>query len=239
MALSQLSQPKRGYLAQILTVPPLIYPFQYNPTQISDSKKLDWDKRSSVAPQGGLSGRLGGPISVASPGVISRTLDTLGRTFSAADLKSFKAEGDRTINFRFLIDGREQRPGEPARRRSDSGDILGDLAVLRSFVYPEMLDLLDLVSAPFSSDSDRWTKMWFKEPPSAVLVFGGTSIDGYVTELKITETQFNDSLDPVRAEIEMTMIERINSLSFVIDSVKRIGRTFYNTAYEDIGNVLF
>jgi len=234
MAPGQLAQPKRGYLAQILTVPPLIYPFQYNPTQISDSKRLEWDKRSSMAPQRGVSG-LGGLTS----GGISGVLDTAGRTFSAADLKSFKAEGDRTINFKFLIDGRERRPGEPARRRTDSGDILGDLAVLRSFVYPEMLDLLDLVSAPFSSDSDRWTKMWFKEPPSAVLVFGGTSIDGYVTELKITETQFNASLDPVRAEIEITMIERINSLSFVIDSVKRVGRTFYNTAYEDIGNVLF
>jgi hypothetical protein len=223
MALSTLSQPKRGYLAQILTVPPLIYPFQYNPTQISDSKRLEWEKRSAMAPK---------------RGPISEALDTLGRTFSAADLKGFKAEGDRTINFKFLIDGREQRPGEPARRRTESGSILGDLAVLRSFVYPEMLDLLDLVSA-VRGNTDASAKMWFKEPPSAVLVFGGTSIDGYVTELKITETQFNDSLDPVRAEIEITMIERINSLSFVIDSVKRIGRTFYNTAYEDIGNVVF
>jgi hypothetical protein len=233
MALSSLNQPKRGYLAQILTVPPLIYPFQYNPTQISDTKKLDWDKRTGLAPRG--LGALGG-LSLTDP---TKDLEILGRTFSAADLKYFKAEGDRTISFKFMIDGRERRPGEPARRRPDSGSINGDLAVLRSFVYPQMLDLLGVVGAVFNKDSDKFVKSWFNEPPSAVLVFGGTSVDGYITELKITETQFNSDLDPIRADIEITMIERINSLSFVVDSVKRIGRTFYNTAYEDIGDVLF
>jgi hypothetical protein len=36
----------------------------------------------------------------------------------------------------------------------------------------------------------------------------------------------------------VTMIEKIDSLSFIIDSVKRLGRTFYHTAYEDIGDVI-
>ncbi len=62
MAHSQLEQPKRGYIANIWTIPPLIYPFEYNPTQITDSKKLDWgpkydDQRPvRAAPSRGLRG---------------------------------------------------------------------------------------------------------------------------------------------------------------------------------------
>jgi hypothetical protein len=63
-------------------------------------------------------------------------------------------------------------------------------------------------------------------------------VEGFITDLKITETLFNADLDPVRAEVEVTMVEKIDSLSFIIDSVKRLGRTFYHTAYEDIGDAI-
>jgi hypothetical protein len=81
--------------------------------------------------------------------------------------------------------------------------------------------------------------VFFNEPPSTVLVLGSSSVDCYITELKITETQFNKDLNPIRAEVDITMIEKVNSLSAVIDTVKRVGRTLGNSAYEDIGNVLF
>lgn len=234
MSLTTQSQAKRGYLAQILTIPPLIYPFQYNPTQISDSRKLTWAERGMTPRKTGGS-TLGNLV-----GDIKPLVETMGKKFSGSTLKSFKADADRTINFKFLIDGRELRPGEPSRRRPDDGNILGDLAIVRSFAYPQMLDVLSLAGAVFGGGgSEDWGKVFFNEPPPVVLVFGGTSIDGYITELKITETQFNADLDPIRAEIEITMIERVDSLSFVVDTVKRVGRTFYDTAYEDVGKVLF
>jgi len=230
MALSTLVQPKRGYLAQILTIPPLIYPFQYNPTQISDSRRLNWKG------DGGLGAGASGLKGAAK----------MGKKFSGSTLKSFNADADRTINFKFLIDGRELRSGEPSRRRPDSGSILGDLAVVRSFAYPQMLDVLSLATEVlslatevFPGGSPDWDKVFFNEPPPVVLVFGSTSIDGYITELKITENQFNSDLDPIRAEVEITMIERVDSLSFLIDTLKRVGRTFYDTAYEETGKVLF
>jgi hypothetical protein len=231
MSLSTQVQPKRGYLAQVLTVPPLIYPFQYNPSQINDSRKLNWQERSPT-PRTSGSSMLGSVL-----GSLKPALEATGKTLSGSTLKSFKADADRTVNFKFLVDGRELRPGEPARRRPASGSILGDLAIIRSFAYPQMLDVLALAGA-VGGGAD-WNKVFFNEPPPAVLVFGSTSVDGYVTDLRITETQFNADLDPVRAEIEITMVERIDSLSFVVDAVKRIGRTFYDTAYEDIGQVLF
>ena len=37
----------------------------------------------------------------------------------------------------------------------------------------------------------------------------------------------------------MTILEKIDSISFILDAVKRIGRTFYYTDYEDILDVIF
>ncbi|MCT9078070.1 hypothetical protein [Streptomyces fulvoviolaceus] len=229
MSLSTLTQPKRGYLAQLLTIPPLIYPFQYNPTQISDSRRLNWSTDRAPAEAKG----------------ITQQLETKGMRFSGSTLKSFEANAERTVSFTFTVDGRELRPGEPARRRSDSGSILGDLAVIRSFAYPQMVDVLELVSGVVGTFSPGAApaagkpqdEIFFHEPPPLLLVFGSTTVDGLVTELRITETQFNADLDPVRAEVQISMTERVDSLSFMIDTAKRIGLTFYGTAYEDIANV--
>jgi hypothetical protein len=252
MTLSQTRLPKRGYLANILTIPPLIYPFQYNPREVSDVKRNTWGKRTPTQARadvqaqglgglaGGTLGAAGGALGAVSSGnfsgagsIYKNAVEVLGRNFSAADLHRFEAEGDRTLNFKFTIDGRQHRPGEPDRRRNEEGDILADLAILRSFVYPAIGDLLDVFSIVGGNER------LFDEPPTALLILGSTSVEGYVTDLKITETLFNADLDPVRAEVEISMIEKIDSLTFVLDSVKRIGRTFYHTAYEDIGDVLF
>lgn len=248
MSFSLLQQPKRGYLASLLTLPPLIYPFQYNPEQITDSKQNKWKRRDPIAPNAtGLgaaaAGISGGVGAVASGGLgglgtaYKTAVEGIGRTFSRADLKQFDAEGDRTIGVRFTIDGRETRPDEPSRRRSDSGSILDDLAIIRCFAYPKIGDLLDVLGGLVGSSLG--SVKTFQEPPTLLLVMGSTSVEGYVTDLKITETQFNSDLDPIRADVEISMIEKIDSTSFIVDSVKRLGRAFYATAYEDVGKVLF
>ena len=59
-------------------------------------------------------------------------------------------------------------------------------------------------------------------------------------DLKITETFFNSDLEPDRADVDVTILEKIDSISFILDSIKRLGRTFYYTDYEDIlRNVIF
>jgi hypothetical protein len=242
VGVSHESGPKRGYLANILTLPPLIYPFQYNPTRLTDAKSNKLRTRTDVGPKPEKGGGLGGLVSGAAAalsGDFSKALVDLGRTFSNAELHAFESEGDRTISFGFTIDGREQRPGEPDRRRNEDGHILGDLAVLRSFVYPQFGDLTEMIAGAFKKDADRFLKSWFNKPPTALLIMGDLSVEGFVTDLKINETMFNADLDPVRAEVEVTLVEKIDSLSFIMDSIKRIGRTFYHTAYEDIGDVIF
>ena len=249
MALSNTVHPQRGYLANIFTIPPLIYPFQYNPSKITDQKKLEWGTKNPTAGQG-LPGLLGGAASIVgsfqSGGFFSgvgalagQGPEILGRTFSKAELKQLSAEKERTVSFSFMIDGREKRSGEPDRRRNEDGDILGDIAILRSFVYPQLGNMLDILATAFGAEGQTWTDIWFNEPPTALIVMGDMSMEGFVTDLKITETLFNDDLNPTRAEVEITLIEKIDSLTFAIDSFKRIGRAFYYTAYEDIGDVLF
>jgi len=240
MAHSELEQPKRGFIANIWTIPPLIYPFQYNPTQITDSKKLEWGPKyddQHPAPPRGLPGLPGFTLGTAT--------EKLGRVFSAAEIKRFQKEDARTVNFKFTIDGREQREGEPSRRRNEDGDIVGDLAVIRSFAYPQLANWLDMASALGGGgggglqEATTWSNLWFNRPPTMTLVFGGSSTEGFVTDLKITETLFNKDLNPTRADVEITLLEKIDSISFLLDSIKRMGRTFYYTDYEDILNVLF
>jgi hypothetical protein len=252
MALPAEVVARRGYLAQLLTVPPLVYPFQYNPTMVTDAKRLDWEARAPMPTLAGrgVAGLVSGvetAISTFQTGGFGKGLqqaatssrEVLGRTFSRAELKKLRNEGDRTVSIRFEIDGREARPGEPARRRNPEGHILADLAVLRSFVYPQVAGAFDLLKATFGSEPDRWKKLWFDEPPPALLVLGRTSVEGYVTNLAITETLFSPALNPVRAEVTLDLIEKIDSLSFVLDAIKRVGLAAYHTSYADIGDVLF
>ena len=142
-ALAARAAEARLQIANIWTIPPLIYPFQYNPTQITDSKKLDWgpkydDQRpGAAAPSRGLSG-----LSGSAP-----LTEKLGRTFSAAEIKRLPEGGRTQRQLKFTIDGRQLRAGEPSRGATTRADIIGDLAVIRSFVYPQLANWLDMASA--------------------------------------------------------------------------------------------
>jgi len=257
VAHSKLDQPKRGFLVNVATIPPLIYPFQYNPTEVTDTMRLTWGAKYAPddVPARGLTGVVSGlqadvaafqgPTGGVKSGIgqiLSTSTEVLGRLFSAAEVKRFEKEEARTLTFRFAVDGREQRPGEPARRRNPAGDVVGDLAVIRSFAYPQAANWLDVAGTAKSADRDwvnAFVGVWFNEPPTMTLVLGDMSMEGYVTELKISETLFNAELNPTRAEVEIELIEKINSISFVLDALKRIGRSAYYTDYEDIGKALF
>lgn len=232
-------QPKRGYLASLAVFPPLIYPFQFNPDQRTDTKRASWASERQAA-QGGDKSRDATATSTAATGVKAGTVfDLMNRPdvaallgrISGAGLLSYSEGGDRTLSFNFRIDGREQRPGEPSRRRSDDGNILIDLAILRSFVYPSV-DLLNILSHVMQEKPVPWGEALFAHPPPALLVIGDLSMECVVTELRVTETQFNENLDPVVAEVSLSVTEKVDSLSFIADTAKRMARALYGSAYE-------
>jgi hypothetical protein len=258
MAHSAQQTPKRGYLVNVTTIPPLIYPFQFNPSGLSETKRIDWGPKydpQAPATARGVEGLIGGvqaDVAAFSGGVLAglgTTLGTatevLGRVFSAAEIKRFEKEQPRTVTLRFVVDGREHRAGEPERRRNDAGDILGDLAVIRSFAFPQVANWLDIASALGGGGAQglqpaaTWTNLWFNEPPTCTLVMGDRSFEGFVTDLRITETLFNAELDPARAEVEISLLEKVNSISAILDALKRIGRTVYYTDYESALDAVF
>jgi hypothetical protein len=253
MAHGGLIPAKRGYIANITVVPPIIYPFQYNPKEVVDEKKIEWKKKESTLGTRGLAGVAQGAKGVVSgfelggfrgfkTGVgraFGNATEIAGRTFSAADMLRMEEEKPRELTFKFAIDGRERRPGEPERRRNDEGNILADLAIIRSFVYPQFASDLDILSAIGGSSFDAtWSNLWFNHPPTMTLVMGDRSTEGFVAEMKITETQWNEKLDPVHAEVEIKLQEKVDSFSFAIESVKRLGRMAYQSSYTDLPHVL-
>ena len=211
---------KRGYLVNTMTDPPLIYEFQYNPTRLTDSKNITWGKREPVGDSPKLSRSN------------TTKFEQMGRAFSNADFHKFDSEGDRTLTFKLTIDGRERRDHEPQNRRNSDGDILADLALLRSFVYPAPFkgrktsdDLQALVEETSTRNYGQFmVDSWFNAPPTAMLVMGDLAVEGFISNLVISETLFNQHLDPVRAEVDITLIEKIDSDLFAIESVNRLRR---------------
>lgn len=220
MSPSQTITAKRGYLANLDNIPPLVYPFQFNPTELTDSKDITWGK--------------GIPISLLSPlAAVSGATQFTARLFSKAVFRRFESEGDRILKFKLTLDGREQRPGEPKQRRNAQGDILADLAILRSFVYPALASISDLVTLVSSGSPDPYSP----QPPTVLLVMGDLLVEGFITNLEITETLFNADLNPMRADVSISMIEKIDSLAFAADSIKRFSQSAANTASQDISRI--
>src|SRR5687767_314290 len=107
MSISQLNVPKRGYLANILSVPPLIYPFQYNPTQLTESKATTL---RTTAPPATLTSALTATLGVAgaalslnvgaAAGGFKTARQQLARTLSNSELHEFNQEGPRKFSFK-------------------------------------------------------------------------------------------------------------------------------------------
>lgn len=227
------AQPKRGYLASLAMFPPLIYPFQFNPDQLTDTKRANWGSDRGGTSRGTSSAGGGNPNGGAADEAQRSRLGTYLARISGAGLMKFSEGGDRTISFNIRIDGRAQRPGEPPRRRADDGNILIDLAILRSFVYPNV-DLLAVLSKVLADKPVVWDEALFAQPPPALLVLGDLTLECVVTEVRITETLFNKNLDPVVAEVGISLTEKVDSLGFISETAKRMARLTVGTAYEDL-----
>lgn len=120
--------------------------------------------------------------------------------------KVYTGGGDRTISFDFKLHGLEEGTNALNPTGLDNG-ISTELAKLRSFAYPK---------------SDAWAffgsaeqGMRLTPPPTCIFGFGTKVLECVVTQLTITETQFNSYLAPVRADVAVTLVvieDRENAL---------------------------
>ena len=128
--------------------------------------------------------------------------------------KQYTGGGDRTVTFDIKLYGYERGTNVLNPTAVDNG-ISTELAKLRSFLYPR---------------EDAWAVMIPVEdgrrlspPPSCIFGFGTRILEGVVTDLRITETQFNSMLAPVRADVSITLAirEERGSALYELDRQRR------------------
>jgi hypothetical protein len=113
--------------------------------------------------------------------------------------KVYTGGGHRTITFDLKLHGLEQGTNVLNPSAIDNG-ISTELAKLRSFLYPKADAWGTLGSVLGSSSGKR-----LAAPPTGFFGFGTKLLECVVTDIKITETQFNSRLAPVRADVTVTL----------------------------------
>jgi len=140
--------------------------------------------------------------------------DREGSLCGSAPGKQYTGGGDRTISFDIELLGIEQGTNRLNPTAVDNG-ISTELAKLRSFLYPR--EDAWAVAIP-DEDGKR-----VSSPPTCVFGFGTRILDCWVTNIQITETQFNSMLAPVRAtaSITLTVREDADSALYQLDRQRR------------------
>jgi hypothetical protein len=114
--------------------------------------------------------------------------------------KVYTGGGHRTITFGLKLHGLEQGTNLLNPTPLDNG-ISTELAKLRSFLYP-MADAWGTLSSLLGGASSGKR---LGAPPTCYFGFGTKILECVVTDIKITETQFNSLLAPVRADVTVTL----------------------------------
>lgn len=125
--------------------------------------------------------------------------DTQGDLCTAPG-KTYTGGGDRTITFDIKLHGMEQGTNKILPTGLDNG-IQTELAKLRSFLYPKE----DAFAALASLFGDASEGKSLPPPPTCIFGFGTKILECIVTDINITETQFNSFLAPVRADVKVTL----------------------------------
>jgi contractile injection system tube protein len=114
--------------------------------------------------------------------------------------KVYTGGGHRTISFDLKLHGLEQGTNWTNPTPVDNG-ISTELAKLRSFLYPKASawgTVSGLLGRPANGKR-------LAAPPTCFFGFGAKILECVVTDIKITETQFNSALAPVRADVSVTL----------------------------------
>jgi Contractile injection system tube protein len=132
--------------------------------------------------------------------------------------KVYTGGGNRTITFDLKVHGLEQGTNAINPSPVDNG-ISTELAKLRSFLYPKA-DAWGMVSNLLGGSTPGKR---LAAPPTCYFGFGTKILECTVTDIRITETQFNSALAPVRADVTVTLdvIEDDDNALYQLDKQHR------------------
>jgi hypothetical protein len=205
-----------GYLLCLDAIPPLIFPFQFNPDIVSDKKSFKYSPASQFG-QWGFDRTRAGVGALATLAGLFNDVKEFGSLLTATKPLEPQEGEPRSIGLEFALDASIDGPEEPYR--SGSRDIRFDLAILRSFMYPGW-ELTTLLPELFTSK----TFPCWNRPPTCSLSYADISLTGVVTDLDIKMTAFNEKGEPLRAEVNLTFKEQTYSISAITDMVRRYTR---------------
>jgi hypothetical protein len=196
----------RGFLANLDTIPPLIFTFQYNPSAVSDNKTVTYSKKAGNFADRAATSKKAGNYADRAPAIAGNIPN---RVYTG---------GPRTISFDLKLHGLEQGTNPLNPTAIDNG-ISTELAKLRSFLYPKADAWGALGGIPDSSTEGTRVP----SPPTCYFGFGTKILECIVTDIKITETQFNSALAPVRADVSVTLevIEDDGNALYQLDKQRR------------------
>jgi hypothetical protein len=174
----RLRNPVRGFLVSVGLDPEILVEFQYNPAQLSDKRSISY-------------------ATLNAPGMLM-------------PVRQYTAGGDRTVSFSVLVDGLFDGPADDEIdiATDDRGGIGPELAKYRAFMYPRTGRWKEAAGAP-----DGFTSLYagqetvFAAPPRCRFGFGDRLMDCVVTDVTVTERMFTPQLDPIRADVAVTLAE--------------------------------
>jgi hypothetical protein len=115
--------------------------------------------------------------------------------------KVYTGGGHRTISFELKLHGLEQGGNALNPTPLDNG-VSTELAKLRSFLYPKA-DAWAAMSSLLGGAAASGKRL--ASPPTCYFGMGLKILECVVTDIQITETQYNSMLAPVRADATVTL----------------------------------
>lgn len=181
MSVLSLFNPVRGFLMSVDVEPPIRVRFQYNPTQLNERVVVDY-------------------AALNAPG-------------AAAPTRQWSHGGGRTISFTVRLDAVVPGPADKSIQLEldQDGGLSRELNKYRALAHPTTPRWREAQASflPLYTEQDR-----FMSPPRCRFGFGAADagatarvIECVVTELSVTELQFNARLAPVRADVALTLTE--------------------------------
>jgi len=208
----------RGYLANVLNIPPLIFRFQYNPDFLQEKKSYKYKESNSFG-QWTFDRAQAGAGAIGTLSGLYDDVKEIGSLLVATKPLEPEEGDQRTFSLDFVLDA--SVPGPEDGGDHFGGSIEPDLAVLRSFVNPSW-DLIDVIKMIGKKEV-----ACFSKPPECSLFYGGISSTCVMTDLNIKMVSFfpteSDSAGkPLRAEVSVTLKEQSFSVTPIVDLGKRL-----------------
>ena len=208
-----------------LSFPPIIVPFQFNPVQLQRSRSLSFRAPNDVVVCAAPADAEGAERRMEREADLRewhRGFDDLTELRDA----QIVAIGEETVSFELLIDGSDDI-GDGNVLAASFG-IGPRLAVLEQMTYPKSEGLLGAALGGLLGSKAGHIFTGTPKPPLVLFIWGiQRVVPVNITGLSITETEFDNLLNPIRASVgvELSVISGNDGFSLYTTAMREVMAT--------------